>query len=170
VIADPQLSYGLILFNAQADYIIPPTFDTWHFLLYLSGLTTNLLPQGHKDFAALTGLLYDSSASYLVLSDFDASDSDIFLPSTVSLIGLWSLAGDKVRYSNGIQYYDHGKSVFSARGDRLAKSFDLPYSVIDTTDALSSERVRSSVANVPLSQRILLYTLLWIVVIIACLL
>lgn len=28
VIADPQLSYGVILFNAQADYIIPPTFDT----------------------------------------------------------------------------------------------------------------------------------------------
>ena len=26
--SDPSFSYGLILFNAGADYIIPPTFDT----------------------------------------------------------------------------------------------------------------------------------------------
>ena len=28
ILSDPQFSYGLILFNAGADYIIPPTFDT----------------------------------------------------------------------------------------------------------------------------------------------
>lgn len=28
ILSDDQSSYGLILFNASADYIIPPTFDT----------------------------------------------------------------------------------------------------------------------------------------------
>lgn len=28
IITDPQFSYGLILFNASTDYILPPTFDT----------------------------------------------------------------------------------------------------------------------------------------------
>ena len=28
VLSDPQFSYGLILFNAGADYLIPPTLDT----------------------------------------------------------------------------------------------------------------------------------------------
>lgn len=28
ILSDPQFSYGLILFNASSDYIIPPTFDT----------------------------------------------------------------------------------------------------------------------------------------------
>ena len=28
IFSDPQFSYGLILFNASTDYIIPPTFDT----------------------------------------------------------------------------------------------------------------------------------------------
>jgi len=44
ILSDPQFSYGLILFNASTDYIIPPTFDTGTFLLYLSGITTSLLP------------------------------------------------------------------------------------------------------------------------------
>jgi len=28
LLSDPQFSYGIILFNASSDYIIPPTFDT----------------------------------------------------------------------------------------------------------------------------------------------
>ena len=28
IISDPQFSYGLMLFNAGIDYIIPPTFDS----------------------------------------------------------------------------------------------------------------------------------------------
>ncbi|MEI8009560.1 MAG: hypothetical protein WCI00_09740 [bacterium] len=28
LLSDTSFSYGLILFNASADYIIPPTFDT----------------------------------------------------------------------------------------------------------------------------------------------
>ena len=28
LLSDTQFSYGLILFNASTDYIIPPTFDT----------------------------------------------------------------------------------------------------------------------------------------------
>ena|GEM_PF-1079700 len=28
LLSDPQFSYGLILFNAGTDYIIPPTFDS----------------------------------------------------------------------------------------------------------------------------------------------
>lgn len=28
ILSDPQFSYGLILFNAGADYLIPPTLDT----------------------------------------------------------------------------------------------------------------------------------------------
>ena len=28
IVSEPQFSYGLILFNAGTDYIIPPTFDT----------------------------------------------------------------------------------------------------------------------------------------------
>ena len=28
LLSDAQFSYGLILFNASTDYIIPPTFDT----------------------------------------------------------------------------------------------------------------------------------------------
>ena len=28
ILSDAQFSYGLIIFNASSDYIIPPTFDT----------------------------------------------------------------------------------------------------------------------------------------------
>ena len=28
IFSEPQFSYGLIIFNAGADYIVPPTFDT----------------------------------------------------------------------------------------------------------------------------------------------
>lgn len=28
LLSEPEFSYGLIIFNADADYIIPPTFDT----------------------------------------------------------------------------------------------------------------------------------------------
>jgi len=28
ILSDPQFSYGLVLFNARSDYIVPPTFDT----------------------------------------------------------------------------------------------------------------------------------------------
>ncbi|MEI6774830.1 MAG: hypothetical protein WCL18_08940 [bacterium] len=28
ILSDSQFSYGLVLFNASVDYIIPPTFDT----------------------------------------------------------------------------------------------------------------------------------------------
>lgn len=42
--SEPHYSYGLILLAGDADYIIPPTFDTGTFLLYLSGVTTHLLP------------------------------------------------------------------------------------------------------------------------------
>lgn len=31
----PGFSYGLIIFNAGTDYIVPPTFDTGTFFLYL---------------------------------------------------------------------------------------------------------------------------------------
>ena len=44
IFSQPDYSYGLVIFNAGVDYLIPPTFDTGTFLLYLSGISTNLLP------------------------------------------------------------------------------------------------------------------------------
>ena len=171
ILSDPQFSYGLIIFNASTDYIIPPTFDTWTFLLYLSGITTNLLPDWTKDFAQLSWFLRDSSPSYLLLSDFDTvQQSHIKLPQWTSLLGLWSLAGNKVRYGNGIVYYDNGKSVFSARNDQFAQSLHLPYTTLTTIDGFSLQKLLFHGFSLPMSQRIVLYAVLWILVILVVLL
>lgn len=171
IAAYPDYSYGLLLFNASADYIIPPTFDTWTLLLYLSWITTNLLPDGTKDFAQLSWLLTDSTTSYLIVSDFDTALSHtIQLPHSTALLGLWTLAGDNVRYANGIVYYDNGSSVFSARNDIFAKSLHLPYSTLTNTDSFSLQKLLFSGFSLPMSQRIILYVLLWILVIVVVLL
>ena len=172
LISDPQFSYGLILFNASADYIIPPTFDTWTFLLYLSWITTNLLPDWFKDFAQLSWLLRETSTSYIIISDFDAEvqQNNIKMPKWISLLGLWSLAGDKVRYSNGIVYYDNGKSVFSARNNNFAQSLDRPYTTLTNTDSFSLPKLLFNDFSLSLSQHIFLYALLWILVILVVLL
>lgn len=168
IISDPQFSYGLILFNAGADYIIPPTFDTWTFLLYLSWITTNLLPDWVKDFAQLNWLLRDNEyTSYIILSDFDvkAQQSGIQIPKWTSLLWLGSLAWDKVRYANGLVYYDNGKSVFSARNDQFAKSLDSSYTTLTNVNSFSLRSLLYHGIALPMSQRIFLYALLWILVI-----
>lgn len=172
IFSDPQFSYGLILFNAGSDYIIPPTFDTWTFLLYLNWITTNLLPDWSKDFAQLSWLLRDPYASYVILSDFDvkAQQSTIAITKWTSLLGLGSLAGDKVRQANNILYYDNGKSVFSARNDQFAQSLGLPYTTLTNVDWFSLQKLLYHGFNLPVSQRIFLYSLLWILVILVVLL
>ncbi len=172
LLSDTSFSYGLILFNASADYIIPPTFDTWTFLLYLSGVTTNLLPQWAKDMSQLTWFLRDKYTSYIILSDFDASQhtSRVVLSQWVALLWLWTLAGDSVRYSNGIVYYDSGTSVFSSRNDVFAQSLGLHYTATSHIDGVSLHTLLFHGINLPLSQRILLYVVLWILVILVVLL
>ena len=172
LLSDAQFSYWLILFNASTDYIIPPTFDTWTFLLYLSGVTTNLLPEWIKDMNQLTWLLRDTYTSYIILSDFDVSQhtNKIILPQWVALLWLWTLAGDNVRYSNGIVYYDSGISVFSSRNDTFAQSLGLSYTDTSHIDGISLRALLSHGINLPLSQRIVLYVILWILVILVVLL
>ena len=172
IISEPQYSYGLVIFNAGADYLIPPTFDTWTFLSYLSWISTNLLSDWVKDFAQLSWLLTEtSSTSYLLLSDFDGiNQSNVKLPKSTSLLGLWTLAGDKVRYSNNIVYYDNGKSVFSARNDDLAKSFNLPYTPLANIADFSSKNILPNGFTLPVSQRIFLYTSLGVLIILVVLL
>lgn len=165
ILSEPWYSYGLILFNATADYIVPPTFDTWTFLLYLSGITTNLLPDWTKNFAQLTWLLHSSYTSYLIISDFDTTQqASIKLPKWISLLGLWSLVGDKVRHPNGNLDYYKGKPVFSARNDQFAQSLNLPYTTLTHVDWFSLQKLLSGFM-LPLSQRIILYILLGVLVI-----
>lgn len=169
--SDAQFSYGLILFNASTDYLLPPTFDTWTFLLYLSWITTNLLPDWAKDFSQLSGLLHDKNTSYIILSDFDdAKQSSFTSKKWISLIGLWSSAGDKVRYANGVIYYLNGSSIVSTRNDTFAKSHKLPYMSLSTIDAYSPQKILFGGMVLPLSQRIFLYVVLWILVILVVLL
>ena len=168
IISDPQFSYGLIIFNAGADYIIPPTFDSWSFFLYLSGITSNLLSDWVKKFAGLSWFLQkDGYTSYLLISDFDTQDvsSNILLPRWIRLLGLWSSLGDKVRYSNGVVYYDNGKSVFSARNDKFAQSLNRTYTILSHIDHASFHGLLFHDFNIPVSQRIFLYVILWILVI-----
>lgn|GEM_PF-3297728 len=162
VVAKPGFSYGLILFNAGTDYIIPPTFDTGTFFLYLINITTNLLPDGIKDFSVLTGVLANKDySSYLVVSDFDTSlSSSIHFPRGTSLLGIGSLKGDTVRTAKGIRYYDNGDAVFSARNDAVAKSFGVPYTTFTQVSDFTPDALLSQGISLPLSQRIFLYTLL----------
>lgn len=170
--SDPQFLYGLLLFNAGTDYIIPPTFDTWTFLLYLNWITTNLLSTWSKDFAQLSWLLRDDSTSYIILSDFDvqAQQRDITIPNWTSLLWLGSLAGDKVRHANNILYYENGKSVFSARNDAFAQSLHLPYTTLTNVETFSAQQLLYHGFTLPLSQRIFLYVVLGILVILTILL
>jgi len=166
LLSDPQFSYGIILFNASSDYIIPPTFDTWIFLLYLSWITTNLLPDWSKDFAQLSWLLNDTTTSYLIISDFDAKKQNSSkFPRWTSLLGVWSLAGDKVRNSNGILYYHDGTSVSSIRNDQFARSLSAHYTALSQVDSLSIPHLVTHGFILPLSQRIILYGLLGVLVI-----
>ncbi|MFA7298021.1 MAG: hypothetical protein WC010_00020 [Candidatus Absconditabacterales bacterium] len=171
ILSDSQFSYGLILFNASADYIIPPTFDTGTFLLYLSGITTNLLQDGIKNFAQLNGILRDQYTSYIILSDFDTIlNSTIKLPKSTSLLGLGTLVGDKVRHFNGNLDYDNGKPIFSARNDTFAKSLHAPYSTLTSIDSFSLQKLLYHGFALPLSQRIFLYAILGILVVLVVLL
>lgn len=168
ILSEPGFSYGLILFNASIDYILPPTFDTWTFLLYLSWITTNLLPAGNKNFAQLSWILCDNEyASYLVFSDFDAKQQQgtIQLPPWTLLLWLWSLAGDYMRNPNGIRYYDKGKSVSSVRNDQVAQSLHGNYIPLSQLSDFSTNHLLFQGFSLPLSQRIFLYTLLWVLVI-----
>lgn len=156
-----------MLFNAASDYIVPPTFDTGTFFLYLLGVTTNLLPQGAKNFDILTGVVgADTYASLVLLSDFDASSpSKLDLPFGTSLIGLGSVKGDVVRTAQGIRYYDNGASVVSSRNDTLAKSFAVPYTAISDIADFSPDALLARGIELPLSQRIFFYVLLGVLVI-----
>ncbi len=171
VISGSSFSYGLVLFDAGLDYIIPPTSDTWTFLLYLSWITTNLLPDWIKNFAQLGWLPHDDFTSYLLFSDFDkVQQGSVKLLKWTTLLGIWSLAGDKVRYSNWIMYYDNGKSVFSARNDQFANALHAPYIPISQIGSNIFPGFLHHGLILPLGQRIFLYTLLGIVVILAVLL
>lgn len=167
VLAEPWYSYGLVLFNAATEYIVPPTFDMGTFFLYLIGITTNLLPDGPKNFDILSGVLgTDDYASTLIVSDFDTSlKPKLHLPLGTSLIGLGSLKGDTLRTAQGIRYYDNGKSVSSARNDSIAKSFGVPYTTISDMDGFVPEKAISRGISLPLSQRIFLYAFLGVIVV-----
>lgn len=81
IFSEPNYSYGLILFAAGADYMIPSTFDTGTFLLYLSGVTTHLLPAGTTRFTSLRGMVTGMThTSYVLLSDFAVSVDQGVLP------------------------------------------------------------------------------------------
>jgi len=108
--------------------------------------------------------------SYIVLSDFDALPSSYIFPPHSSLIGIGSSMGDFVKYANGVRYYDNGKSVFSARNDSRAKSFGVPYITVSNMDEFVPKKVISHGISLPFSQRIFLYTLLGVLVILAILL
>lgn len=83
-------------------------------------------------------------ASYIVLSDFDATSSSYVFPPHTSLIGLGSTEGDVVKYANGVRYYDNGKSVSSARNDALGRSFHTSYTPLATLDTFVAHRMLSS--------------------------
>lgn len=169
---EPGFSYGLVLFNGSTDYIVPPTFDTWTLLLYLSGITTNLLPENDKNFASLVDVM-DTKAlvSYIVLSDFDADiPEELSLPQATSLIGLWSKQGDYVRYSNGVRYYNSGASVSSARNDSVAETLWHWYTVVTSLDNFSPQKSVFGGVHLPLSQRMVLYVLLWIFILLGLML
>jgi hypothetical protein len=130
------------------------------------------LPDGIKDFSVLTGVLADKNySSYLIVSDFDTSlSSNIHFPRGTLLLGVGSLKGDTVRTAKGIRYYDNGDAVFSARNDSVAKSFGVPYSVVTHLDEFSPETLVNQGISLPLSQRIFLYTLLGVLVILVVML
>lgn len=162
----PGFSYWLILFNAGTDYLLPPTFDTGTFLLYLSGITTNLLPDGIKNFSSLTGLLNDDYTTYILFSDFDTVvPADFSLPRWTSAIGLGSPDGDIVRYANGIRYYNNGNPVYSARDDVVGKSLNVPYTAVSDLNDFAVDALLFRGISLPLSQRIFLYMLLGVLVI-----
>jgi hypothetical protein len=139
--------------------------------LYLSGITTNLLPDWPKNFVQLSWFLTDTYASYIMLSDFDAHlQRGGNLSKWTTLIGIWSSVWDKVRYANGILYYDNWKSVFSARNDQFAQSLGLPYTTLTNLDDFSVQKLLSHGIALPMSQRIVVYVILWILVILVVLL
>ncbi len=169
--SEPGFSYGLIIFNGWVDYIIPPTLDTWTFLLYLSWITSNLLPHGDKDFSVLSGVMMDSDdTSYILISDFDSELSAVKLPDSTLLLGIGSREGDVVRYSNGVRYYDSGASVSSIRNDIFATSLWLPYTTLTAVEDFCSQQLIYGGFHLPLSQRILLYVVLGVIVILAIML
>lgn len=111
------------------------------------------------------------NTSYLLLSDFDAAaQKRISLPRTTRLYGLGSLKGDMVRYANGVRYYDHGESVFSARNDTFARSLDMPYTSISLLDDFSPQHILFGGFHLPVSQRIFLYALLGVLIILTIML
>lgn len=130
------------------------------------------MPDGPKDFDILSGVLKtDDYASTLIVSDFDTlSNPKLHLPLGTSLIGLGSLKGDTLRTAQGIRYYDNGKSVSSARNDSIVKSFGVSYTTVSDMDGFAPEKVISHGISLPLSQRIFLYALLGVLVILAIML
>lgn len=170
--SEPDISYGLVLFNAWADYILPPSFDTWTFFLYLSGINTNLLPDWSKDFVHLGSFLKtDEATSYLLLSDFDTIYTDkVQLPRSTILLGLGSSVGEKVRYANGIIYYDNGKSVVSARNDQFANTLGLPYISLSDISSFSHQKsLFHGIITLSTIQYLWTYMLLWVLVVLAVL-
>lgn len=164
--SEPGFSYGLIIFNGGVDYIIPPTFDTDTFLLYLSWINSNLLPYGDKDFSILSGVIIEQeNTSYILISDFDSTLDSVQLPDSVSLLGIGSHEGDFVRYTNGVRYYDSGASVSSIRNDAFAHSLWLPYTTLTAVEDFAPHYLIYGGFHLPLSQRIFLYILLGVLVI-----
>lgn len=169
VIQHPDYLYGLMLLWSGHEYIVPPTFDTGTFFLYLSGVTTNTLPAGSKNFSQLPGLLTDEHIAYVILSDFDAPIPQLTFAPSVTLLGLWSLEGGVVRYSNGIQYYDQWTSVSSMRNDVQASHIDAPYIPMHILDTSVWEHVLFPGYFLSGSLRMILYALLGILVLFALL-
>ncbi|HMS91470.1 MAG TPA: hypothetical protein PKC87_04580, partial [Candidatus Absconditabacterales bacterium] len=69
------------------------------------------------------------------------------------------------RYSNGILYYDKGNSVFSARNDQFATSLHVPYTALSTIDNFTLQKLLFPGIALPLDQRIFLYIVLGILVV-----
>lgn len=70
-----------------------------------------------------------------------------------------------MRYANGIRYYDDGNPVYSARDDAVGKSLNVPYTALSDLDDFTVDALLFRGIELPLSQRIFLYTLLGILVI-----
>jgi hypothetical protein len=71
-----------------------------------------------------------------------------------------------MRYNNGVRYYDSGASVSSARNDTVAQHFDLPYTVVTSLNNFSPQKGIFGGVHLPISQRMLLYVLLGVFVIV----
>ena len=85
-------------------------------------------------------------------------------------MGLGTIEGDYMRYSNGVRYYLDGASMSSARNDSVARSLGASYMPVTTIDDFSPQKLIFGGVHLPVSQRVFLYVLLGVLVILTVML